>query len=604
MRKSLFFGVITLIVIAVLPSTRPSGPDGETSATGGVQPCPQCGTGNPGESSFCTNCGAALGRQVEAPVPTPARFLTPLVGLIVGLLFALFFLQATKYSVTDEMLALGQGATQEDLERVREELGNRTPPVVLLWPVSPGLQSFMNRQSAAGLVWQRFPTTLQLIFLGGGLAVLVAWGLGLTLGRRHPGITAGRMAVAAFAAIPVFWLVLLLILVLAIYLGWLPSFGKSGLSQLLMPVFTVGILGGLWIALEMRSREAASAIVVLARSLGLVLRHGGMLISAVIFIEILFAWPGIGRLLLEAAHTRDAPVLGTAAALIIWLALLSRLLGNLLLVAVDRTTPTRTGASRVAESWSALAIGGGVTLGLLFLLLLAPFLTSQDPTEINLLESRAGPSAAHWLGNDQLGRDIFSRVLHGARTAALIGLPMGLLALLVSFPMVIARAMLDRTRSWALTYGIEGVLEGLVAIPWLVIGVLIQASLGGGWPFLALAAMLLPRALRAGWALGEGEGLHVNQLAPLALRLGALFLVAALAMSAGLGFMGLGLPQGQPDLGGMIAQGRALLIDAPLISIVPGLVLSLVTGTWLVVATLYARSGQEYIPVGWTQTMS
>ena len=199
----------------------------------------------------------------------------------------------------------------------------------------------MNRQSAAGLVWQRFPTTLQLIFLGGGLAVLVAWGLGLTLGRRHPGITAGRMAVAAFAAIPVFWLVLLLILVLAIYLGWLPSFGKSGLSQLLMPVFTVGILGGLWIALEMRSREAASAIVVLARSLGLVLRHGGMLISAVIFIEILFAWPGIGRLLLEAAHTRDAPVLGTAAALIIWLALLSRLLGNLLLVAVDRTTPTK-----------------------------------------------------------------------------------------------------------------------------------------------------------------------------------------------------------------------------------------------------------------------
>ena len=143
-----------------------------------------------------------------------------------------------------------------------------------------------------------------------------------------------------------------------------------------------------------------------------------------------------------------------------------------------------------------------------------------------------------------------------------------------------------------------------MAIPWLVIGVLIQASLGGGWPFLALAAMLLPRALRAGWALGEGEGLHVNQLAPLALRLGALFLVAALAMSAGLGFMGLGLPQGQPDLGGMIAQGRALLIDAPLISIVPGLVLSLVTGTWLVVATLYARSGQEYIPVGWTQTMS
>ncbi len=94
-----FFGFITLIVIAVLPSTRSSGPDGETSAAGGVQPCPQCGKENPGESSFCTNCGAALGLEVEAPVPASARFLTPLVGLIAGLRFALIFLQATKLSV-------------------------------------------------------------------------------------------------------------------------------------------------------------------------------------------------------------------------------------------------------------------------------------------------------------------------------------------------------------------------------------------------------------------------------------------------------------------------------------------------------------------------
>ena len=86
--------------------------------------------------------------------------------------------------------------------------------------------------------------------------------------------------------------------------------------------------------------------------------------------------------------------------------------------------------------------------------------------------------------------------------------------------MVIARVMLDRTRAWSLIYGIEGVLEGMVAVPWLLIGVLIQVSLGGGWPFLALAAMLLPRALRVGWALGAGESLQVAQLAPVALRLG------------------------------------------------------------------------------------
>ena len=143
-----------------------------------------------------------------------------------------------------------------------------------------------------------------------------------------------------------------------------------------------------------------------------------------------------------------------------------------------------------------------------------------------------------------------------------------------------------------------------MAIPWLVVGILVQASLGAGWPFLALAAILIPRALRAGWEAGAGESLQVAQLVPMALRLGALFLAATLAMSAALGFFGLGVPLPQPDLGGMVADGRVLIIDSPWIFFVPGVVLSLVGGTWLVVATLFARSGQEYRPVGWAQTMS
>ena len=111
--------------------------------------------------------------------------------------------------------------------------------------------------------------------------------------------------------------------------------------------------------------------------------------------------------------------------------------------------------------------------------------------------------------------------------------------MLVAFPMVIARITLDRARSWALMYGIEGVLEGLVAVPWLVMGILIQASVGPGWPFLALAAIFVPRALRVGWAMGAGEGLQIAQLAPVALRLGALFLATTLAMSTTLGLGGL-----------------------------------------------------------------
>ena len=192
-----------------------------------------------------------------------------------------------------------------------------------------------------------------------------------------------------------------------------------------MPVFAVGIMGGLWAALEMRSREAASAIVVLGRALGLILRHGGMLLSGVILIELLFAFPGIGRLVAEASSNRDGAVLGTSAALLIWLALLSRFSGNLLLAAVEGTAPAKSYAARGTDRGRALAIGGTVTVGLLVLLFLVPLVASEDPRFLAPTDRLIGPSGAHLFGTDQLGRDIFSRVLHGGRTAAQIGLRWG-----------------------------------------------------------------------------------------------------------------------------------------------------------------------------------
>ena len=145
-----------------------------------------------------------------------------------------------------------------------------------------------------------------------------------------------------------------------------------------------------------------------------------------------------------------------------------------------------------------------------------------------------------------------------------------------------------------------------MAVPWLVIGILVQVSVGAGWPFLALVAILIPRALRVGWALGAGEGLHVAQLAPVALRLGALFLATALAVSSAFGFLGLGVQPPRLDLGLMVFSSASLSVlrDTPWMPIAPGLVLSLIGATWLIVAALFARSGQEYRPVGWAHTMS
>ena len=175
---------------------------------------------------------------------------------------------------------------------------------------------------------------------------------------------------------------------------------------------------------------------------------------------------------------------------------------------------------------------------------------------------------------------------------------------MVGVPMVIARVVLDRSNTPGLVYGIEGALEGLVSVPWLVIGILIQANLGHGWPFVALAMMLVPRALRVGWALGAGERLQIAYLVPVALRIGTLFLAVALAISTALGFVGVGIQHPTTDLGLMLSQSRQNIEVASWAVIIPGLFLSLIGATWLVMATLFSRSGEEYRPVGWVHALS
>ena len=118
--------------------------------------------------------------------------------------------------------------------------------------------------------------------------MLLAWDLGLGLRLRQPGFTAARLVVAYMAATPLFWLGLLVTLVLVRYLEW-DLFSNS--SQIFWSSLLIGFPGGLWAGLEMRSREDASPLIVLARAAGLVLRHGGMLVSGVIVLELCSLFP-------------------------------------------------------------------------------------------------------------------------------------------------------------------------------------------------------------------------------------------------------------------------------------------------------------------------
>lgn len=254
------FSFITLIVIAALP--------GRIAAS--VRHCPQCDAENDLDNVDCAHCGASLAPEVAGRGVTPERFVTPFVGLASGLVFVLILLQATTPSAESMAENL---FTRADSQQLREHIAD-IPPVVLFWPVSPGLQSLWFGAPVAVELWPRLPITLEITVMGGGLAVLLAWGLGLGLRHRHPGVTAGRMSISVLAAVPVFWFALVVMLVLVHVYDYLPPLGyaqlwedpKTNLVQLFWPTFAIGITGGLWIALEMRSRGDASAKVVFLRA--------------------------------------------------------------------------------------------------------------------------------------------------------------------------------------------------------------------------------------------------------------------------------------------------------------------------------------------------
>jgi uncharacterized membrane protein YhaH (DUF805 family)/ABC-type dipeptide/oligopeptide/nickel transport system permease component len=395
----------TLIELGFLEGTaganRFSTGDGvEQSISDGGRNCPQCDAENHWDNIYCTNCGTNLGLAppVEYHVSTLARFVTPMVALIVGLIFASVLLYVTTRESAETLLE-GRDLGPGGIAQLQRNIDER-PSVILFWPFSSDLEATRYRgQPVKDIVLDRIPTTLLRMTMGLGLGILVSWGLAFAFGlQRHPpGITAGRMVVASLASMPLFWLGLLIVLAKLHLPDFLPN---PDLSRFYMTSIVVGAIGGFWAALEIRSLGSTTATVLLARATGLVLRHGGMLLSGMVVLEIIFSAPGLGKLLFQSALNQDVPILGASAAVFIWLALFSRLAGNLVLAAVDSVRPARTEVPSGNESGTALAIVAAVTLGLLALLFLAPLMAPQDPLHADFRHILEGPGSANWLGTD------------------------------------------------------------------------------------------------------------------------------------------------------------------------------------------------------------
>jgi peptide/nickel transport system permease protein len=240
----------------------------------------------------------------------------------------------------------------------------------------------------------------------------------------------------------------------------------------------------------------------------------------------------------------------------------------------------------------AIAIGGGLVLAMLFIAVFAPFLWTKDPTALAPALRTREPAAQWWFGTDMLGRDVFSRVLYGARVSLLVGFSVALLASVAGLIIGIVSGFVR----WADAI-VMRVMDGMMSIPPILLAIALMALTRGSVQNVIIAITIaeIPRVSRLvrGVVLSLREQPYVeaavaagtrtpvimwrhilpNTLAPLTVQ--ATYICAsAMIVEAILSFIGAGTPPTIPSWGNIMAEGRALWQVKPYIVFFPALFLS------------------------------
>jgi len=242
-----------------------------------------------------------------------------------------------------------------------------------------------------------------------------------------------------------------------------------------------------------------------------------------------------------------------------------------------------------------LAIVGMVILSLfIFSAIAAPWIAPYDPLKQELLKRRQPPSAEHWLGLDELGRDILSRVIYGARASLKVGLGS------VSFAIILG-AMIGSAAGFLGGWFdnlVMRLMDIMLAFPSLLLAIAVVSILGPGLMNMlyAIAFVSIPMYARivrasvlsvkeqdyilAAQAIGVKPGRTLfrnvmpNCLTPLIVA-GTLGIATAILDAAGLSFLGLGAQPPTPEWGAMLGQGRGSVFTAPHIVLFPGIAIML-----------------------------
>ncbi len=234
-------------------------------------------------------------------------------------------------------------------------------------------------------------------------------------------------------------------------------------------------------------------------------------------------------------------------------------------------------------------LGGAIIGAIVLASVFAPVLSHHDPNASGD-EMLAAASTQHWFGTDDLGRDVFTRVLYGGRISLLVGIGAASFACLIGAPMGLAAGF---ARGWTATLMVQAI-DLFIALPGLVLALVITVIVGPTmlnlmvvlglvqWPAIARLVRGQVLSLRettfveAARAIGGSTtwilGRHIwPNVARVVAAQYAIAISAAIFTSSSLSFLGLGLPPPSPDWGSMVQAGFDYLAVNPWLSIGPGL---------------------------------
>ena len=254
----------------------------------------------------------------------------------------------------------------------------------------------------------------------------------------------------------------------------------------------------------------------------------------------------------------------------------------------ETARPTRSSVLlRVFFRRKIVGVGAALVLLTAAVGLIAPFFAA-DPGRMDVAVRLRVPSAVHWFGTDDLGRDVYARVVHGARLSLLVGVAVVSFAFTVGLTAGLAAGYFRR-----LDNVIMRVMDGLMAFPAIILAIALMASLGPSVTnvILAIGVVYSPRVARVvrGSVLVIRETAYVeaaralgltnlwiilrhvlpNCLSPVIVQ-GSFVFAAAVLTEAALSFLGVGVPPFVPSWGNILAEGRLYLQQAPWLVLYPG----------------------------------